>query len=457
MPFLKNKIRRARFWWSLIAAYLTRYKLRLTITILPLLLVIFTTFKIWPTVFQSNIASIGFVGTYTLETIPTQVLSLATQSLILPDAQGKPAPSLASHWTASEDGKTYIVFLKDNLKWHDLSSVEAKDISIAINNVQVTALNNKALEFKLPNPISSFPLALDKPVFKAKSFFGTGDFRIVDIDQIEGVVKKINLHPKDRTKPQVVIKFYQKEEQAQTALKMGEIKSANLANAQIFEKWPNVDVEKKIDHWEIATVFFNNQDPALSSKDLRQALSFALNKSGFDGHIAFGPISSSSWAYNENVKRYDYNVSKAKELLSKINLQNSKITLSYTTDLEKVASQIKQDWMAIGIDVELKLEKTVPENFQALLAVNELSPDPDQYALWHSTQKYTNITGYKNVKIDKLLEDARTTQDENKRKELYFDFQRFLVEDAPAIFLYHPYKYQVIYKNIKPVITKLSN
>ncbi len=92
---------------------------------------------------------------------------------------------------------------------------------------------------------------------------------------------------------------------------------------------------------------------------------------------------------------------------------------------------------------------------KTFITIFEIPKDPDQYSLWHSTQMQTNITKYKNVKIDKLLEDARTTSDENKRKELYFDFQKFLMEDAPATFIYHPYRYQVNYKNIRQLLEKL--
>ena len=141
--------------------------------------------------------------------------------------------------------------------------------------------------------------------------------------------------------------------------------------------------------------------------------------------------------------------------ISKTDLKNPKITLSYITNLAKVAQKIKSDWEAVGIKVDLKEEKSIPDNFQAFLVVNKLTPDPDQYAIWHSTQKNTNISKYKNVKIDKLLEDARTTNDEKTRRDLYFDFQKFLVEDSPAIFLYHPHKYKLTYKNTQSLIDKL--
>lgn len=453
---LKVKVRRIRFWWHLTLAYIAKYKLKIGAAIFTILLLALGIYQAVPLISRANYISMGYVGSYTLETIPSQALLLATRPLITVDEADRPLPALASHLQVSDDGKTYDVFLKDNLKWHDGTPVDAKDISIAIKNVQINALNNKTIRFQLPNPIYSFPLALNKPVFKAESFYGVGEFRIVTIDDVDGVVKKISLAPKDKSLPNVDIKFYPTESQALEALKIGEVKTATVANAREVEQWPNLDVEKKVSQDEIVTVFFNNEDPILSSRDLRQALDFAVNKSEFDGQSATGPISPKNWAYSEQVKRYDYNTARAKELISKAGSPSLKVTLSYTPSLEQVAKSIQKDWQAVGFDVTLKLERGVPKAFQAFLAVNKLSPDPDQYGLWHSSQKgTTNITAYKNVKIDKLLEDARSTEDEDTRKTLYFDFQRFLVDDAPAAFLYYPYKYQVTYKNIQPLIAKL--
>lgn len=456
MPAFKTKVRRVRFWWRLTLAYFNRYKIRILAFLVIFSLLTFGIYKLVPSLSRTNYVSIGYVGTYTLETIPARTLLLATQPLIGVDQNGKPVPSLASYWQVSDDGKTYVVFLKDNLKWHDGTPVNANDISIAISNVQIAALNNKAIQFKLPNPIYSFPLALNKPVFKAKSFYGVGEFRIVRIDQVDNIVKKISLTPRDSSLPDVDIKFYPTEDQAANALKIGEIKSAEITNASQFGNWPNLDVEKQLDTNQIITVFFNNDDEILSSKNLRQALNYAINKSVFDGKASTGPISLNNWSYSDQVQRYEYNTSRAKELITKSGSPNLKITLSYTPSLKQVAESIKNDWQAVGFIVTLKEEKGIPKKFQAFLTVNALSPDPDQYGLWHSSQiGTTNITNYKNVKIDKLLEDARSTADENTRKQLYADFQRFLVDDEPAAFLYYPYKYQVTYKNIKDLITKL--
>ena len=451
----KAKIRRFKFWWYLIGAYFAKYKLRLASLLLVIIVAIVLAAKIWPYVTKSNVVSIGYVGSYTIENIPSQILSLATNSLIAYNESGKPTGSLASNWTVSDDGKTYIVFLKDNLRWHDSSAVTAQSISIAITNVEINAPNNKTLEFKLPNPIASFPQTLNRPVFKANSFYGTGEFRIVKIDQVGSAVKKIFLHSPNHQLPKVEIKFYANEEQLVQAVKIGEVKSATILDVQDLSRWPNLAIDKSRDNSQIATIFLNNSDSLLSSKELRQALAYAIDRSAFDGVSADSPIPPVSWAYNTSLKDYGFNQAKAKELITKSELKNIKIALSTTAELKEVALKIKKNWQEVGIEVEIKEEKNVPESFQALLAIDILSPDPDQYALWHSTQKNTNITRYKNVKIDKLLEDARATSDEKARKQFYEDFQKFLVEDEPAIFLYQPYRYQVTYKNVQELLSKL--
>lgn len=458
MPFFKKKIRKVRFWWRLTQAYFSKYKTRSLIVFFALFVIIFTLTNVFPSISQKNVVNIGIVGNYTLENIPSQILALATDPLIATDESGRPKPALASSWTISEDNKSYVLFLKENIKWHDGSDLDARKISIALNNVNITALNNKALKFELTSPLSSFLTILDKPVFKSKSFFGTGPEKIVAIDKIQDVIKKISLHPNASDLPKINLKFYPTEAQAINAFKIGEIKVLNIPDSKELENWPNIEVEKKVDESEVVTVFFNNDDNNLSAKELRQALAFAINRQDFDGISAHSPISPKSWAYNESIKRYDFNPSKAKELLLKVQVKDQTITLSYAPSFKKIAESIEKDWEAIGVKVNLKEENQIPKKFEAYLTVNKIPPDPDQYSLWHSTQSgKSNITNYKNVKIDKLLEDGRTTGDETKRKEFYQDFQRFLVEDAPAAFLYHPYKYRLVYKNIKSLVQKLPS
>src|SRR3989344_6678855 len=166
----KVPVRRFKFWVSVFRAYINRYKLWILLFVMFASITTFG-FKIFlQQVSRTNVLAIGYVGTYKLENIPTNVLALATDSLLKIDKSGKPQPAMASHWTTTDDGKKYIVFLKDNLKWHDDTQVNAKDISLAVSGVSIVALNNKAIEFDLKTPLVSFLQTLDKPVFKTMYF-----------------------------------------------------------------------------------------------------------------------------------------------------------------------------------------------------------------------------------------------------------------------------------------------
>jgi len=48
-----------------------------------------------------------------------------------------------------------------------------------------------------------------------------------------------------------------------------------------------------------------------------------------------------------------------------------------------------------------------------------------------------NLTHYSNAQVDALLEQARTTTDGSARATLYQRAQRLIIDDAPAIFLFH--------------------
>src|SRR3990167_7505276 len=141
----KVPVRRFKFWVSIFGAYISRYRIWILLFFVFAAISVLGFKTFWRQVSRANVVTLGYVGTYKLENIPTNVLALATDSLVKVDKSGKSQPAMASHWTTADDGKKYIVFLKDNLKWHDDTQVDAKDISLAVSGVSIAALNNKAI------------------------------------------------------------------------------------------------------------------------------------------------------------------------------------------------------------------------------------------------------------------------------------------------------------------------
>jgi peptide/nickel transport system substrate-binding protein len=119
------------------------------------------------------------------------------------------------------------------------------------------------------------------------------------------------------------------------------------------------------------------------------------------------------------------------------------LNLSVSPLLIDKAEIVAECWRNVGLNVNLQVVSAIPTDYQAFLAILDIPEDPDQYSLWHSTQESTNITHYQDVRIDKLLEDGRSEIGTESRKKIYLDFQRYLLEDAPAAFLYYPTTYSV--------------
>jgi len=83
----------------------------------------------------------------------------------------------------------------------------------------------------------------------------------------------------------------------------------------------------------------------------------------------------------------------------------------------------------------------------ALIAWQDLPPDPDPYPYWHSSQADedgANYANYISEQADLLLQEARLTNDQARRTELYKQFQLLFAQDVSALLLYQPvYNYAV--------------
>ena len=121
--------------------------------------------------------------------------------------------------------------------------------------------------------------------------------------------------------------------------------------------------------------------------------------------------------------------------------QKTTFEISTTEDFKNTAAVIQNSWRKLGINSKIKIVSGVPSDFQILLYAIKLPEDPDQYTLWHS-KGVNNIINYRrNLRIDKLLEDGRSTNDIEQRIATYEDFQKYLIDDAPAAFIYFPYNF----------------
>jgi len=396
----------------------------------------------------------GIIGTYTVEKLPARVTNLVSVGLTRVNSEGNFEPQLAT-WTVDEEGKTYTFTLKDNTFWQDGKKVVTSDLVIAIEGVTINYPNEKTIEFKLNEPFSPFPSLLSKPIFRKNTLVGAGKYKIKKLETQSQNVSQVKLESLEKNLPNVDFNFYHTEDSALTALKLGQVDAIyGVFNHKPSDTWPNWQVEKVPAYNKIVTIFFNTKDQFLT-KEARLALNYLIDRSKYEHTLATSTISPTSWAYNPELKHFEKNVEKANELVKDLNLENQKVILSTLPQFESVANMIANDWRKLLIEVEVKVVGQFEENYQVFLAGQEFPIDPDQYTLWHSTQK-TNITKLSSPRIDKLLEDGRKLVDPNERKQKYHDFQKVLIDESPAIFLYFPDNYFISRRKVTKNVDRIS-
>ncbi len=434
-----------RYIFRLIGAFFSRFRILIFAGIGLGVLVFFLLGFLLPSIDSTKKLRIGETGRYSISNLPSDILSLIGNGLTKIDSDGSVIPDLASSWETTDKGKTWYFTLKDNIYWQNGDKVKSKEIVYQFSDVSIEYIDDKTIVFKLQNAYSAFPAVVSKPVFKS-GLLGTGDWKVSKISLNGSIVEEISLESKDKVK--IVYKFYPTEERTKVAFQLGQVDQIRgLFNPSPFNDWKRIKIDKQVNYGEFVAVFFNTQDPILTNKSLRQALSYAVDKNILGENRALGPISKTSWAYNPQVKPYSYDLKKAKEIVSDYKSENKieDLTINLTTSsvLLDISEIIKRNWEEIGVKVNIQVLSVIPTEYQAFLAIYDSPDDPDQYSMWHSTQTSTNITHYVDPRIDKLLEDGRSEVDLESRKKIYLDFQRFLVEDSPAAFLYYPSTYTI--------------
>ncbi len=282
--------------------------------------------------------------------------------------------------------------------------------------------------------------------------------------------------------PEMRIVFYANEDELLRAFTKGSIDAVNAISSQ---KIGSLDLR----HKNIATyllprvfgVFFNqNRNTLFADGAVRHALETSLDReaiinevlSGY-GTPLFGPLPPGSLGYNAETAMSDE--SDAEERLRraigilekggwkadpttgirehKAGKRTETLTFSIATsdapELKKTAELIKARWEQLGASVDLKifnagdLNHSVirPRQYDTLFFGEIIGRESDPFAFWHSSQRNDpglNIALYANITTDKLLEQGRNVEDRVKREAIYIAFQKEVMKDAPAAFVYSP-------------------
>ena len=294
---------------------------------------------------------------------------------------------------------------------------------------------------------------------------------------------------------EVNLYFYLNENDLIRALEDGvvnQISSITPLNADILKE-RNYQMESYILP-RIFGLFFNqNKNQLFTDKVITKAINQAIDKNKIVQEVLFGygvtidgPIPPNMIAYQKlseavnpsrEVLLQNIQNSLAKDGWSKgpdgflqkittnknkkkttVNLEFS-ISTGNAEELTKTAEIIKQNLSEVGIKVDIKtfeignLNQSVirPREYDSLLFGQIVNRESDLFAFWHSSQRKDpglNVAMYTNAKVDKILEDAAVTVNEQSRINKYIQFEDEIKKDMPAVFLYSPEFIYVISKNL---------
>ncbi len=269
-----------------------------------------------------------------------------------------------------------------------------------------------------------------------------------------------------------------------TQLKKGEIDLCELIKPE------DTPALKKLDNLKIIPVKgreyeyigWNNIDPDVfnnsgklvpnkffGSVKIRQALSYAINKTEIleeylhnYGQLAVGPVSPIfKKVLNSDIKPYNYDPSKAKQLLSEEGWKDidndgilEKDGVKFSFDLyipggnplrNYSATVIKNDLKNVGVSVNIQtmelntfLDNLFSKKLNAWIASWYIAIPLELKMMWYSNLNSTplNVQSYSNKQIDKILDEIEQSPDKEKLYSLYKQFQEIMHNDEPVTFLY---------------------
>ncbi len=383
---------------------------------------------------------------------------LLFSGLVKYNDQGVAQADLAESWGISKDGTSYNFAIKNNAYWHDGQPVTSDDVIFTVEllrhadypvaddvktmwkSIELKRLDEKTVQFRLPEPFSPFldyltfgilPKHLlaninPKDLVNAPynlSPVGCGPYRFGKLLTATGkdgkqVITGIVLNANDKFYThtpyidQVVFRYYPDAISALAAYQQGEVLGIGNVSTDIIS---NVLVEKNLNLFtsrlpRLTMIFFNLNNPEVpffKEVSIRQGLMQAINRQkiidkllGGQAIIANGTIFPGTWAYYDGVVPIPYDPDKAISYLkeagytipasgttrAKENQQLSfELLYPNSEKFTEIAQSIQADWSNIQVNVSLKpLEYSDlmqnylnPRKYQAALVDLNMTESPD--------------------------------------------------------------------------------
>lgn len=366
----------------------------------------------------------------------------------------------------------------------------------AFRGVVVQRVSEKIVRFVLPDVFGRFAESTTLPLLPAHVLegvsypdlarqpfnqrpIGTGPFKVSEVDARQVVLTRHDRFHRGqpgRSRPyldKVILRFFRDSSDALAALSRNEIDGTGGLNSVDAARARTL---KSVDLYSLPTndftaAFMNVRvdRPLFRERSVRQAVATAIDKGRVlqvaadgRGRVADQFVPSTSWAYVREVTRYTQSHADARALLDESDWKDHdndgvrdkggvalKFAITTSDEPARIAAaqQLASDLTAIGMSVTVRtvpfaelVDKVARErSFDMLLVGITTGADPDPYAFFHSSQSRDpgfNFSGYSTLPMDRGLEAARRTSEQEKRREIYGPVFQQIAAEVPVVFLY---------------------
>jgi peptide/nickel transport system substrate-binding protein len=365
------------------------------------------------------VGSIGgptlFNPMYSTDASSSDIEGFIFDGLVTSDTEFNPTLHLAEKIDTSEDGLTYTVKIREDVKFHDGEQLTADDVVFtygipkspdyvgergsAFESLEsVTKKGDYEVEFKLSKKDASFyPVALSYGIlpehilgkvpvgelgeneFNTKTPIGTGPFKFVEWK--DGEYVKVEKNPDyflgEPYLDSITYKIVPDQDALLAQLQAGDVHFTEVPGTDIEtvkSTFSGVKVESGLG-LSYTYIGWNQKNDLFKDVKVRQALTMALDRESMvssvmngDGEVAHVPESPLSFAYSDNVTKFSFDQEKAKSLLKEAGWEDTdgdkildkdgkKFSFSLKTNQgnkirEDIAVVVQQQLKEIGIEVK---------------------------------------------------------------------------------------------------------
>ena len=376
----------------------------------------------------------------------------------------------------------YFTDMGLNTTIKSVDKLDEHTVRFSLNNVDAAFVQNLAMSFASVQSAEYADQLLkdgkaedinQKPV-------GTGPFvfkRYQKDSQIRYVANKQYWKPEDVKLDNLVFAITPDAASRLQKLKAGECQVSGYprpADIEVMKQDPNLRVLQQAG-FNLGFLAYNVTHPPLDQLKVRQALDMAIDKQAIikavyqgAGQLAQNALPPAQWSYDPSVKDAPYDPVKAKALLKEagvapgttLNLWAMTVQRASNPNARMSAQMIQQDWAKVGINANIvsyewgeyiKRAKN-GEHDAMIYGWTGDNGDPDNWlgVLYScAAVKGSNYAKWCNPAYDKLVQQAKVSNDREQRIKWYQQAQKILKEQVPITPIANSTVFQPLRKEVQ--------